>query len=179
MRFEVGQKIWIGDFSPLSPLHETCPDCGGTGRLRVIFHDETQVSIDCRNCAAGYDPPTGKVVVYRNRASAKHAVISGLEVHGDKVRWHCDATAGSYRIVDDEDAFETEADALAWAQKRAAAYEVEQREKIARKEKDTHTWARNASYHRKNIKRAQHDLEYHTAKLAVAAIKAKQPEATE
>jgi len=179
MRFEVGQQIWIGDFSPLAPLHEVCPDCGGTGRLRVTFHDETQVSIECRNCAAGYDPPTGRIVVYCNRAAAKKSIITGLEVHGDKVRWHVDACAGSYRIVDDEDAFETEADALAWAEKRAATYEAEQRDKISRKEKDTHTWAWNASYHRNNIKRAQKDIDYHTAKLNVAKVKAKLPEAAE
>lgn len=176
MRFEVGQQIWIGTFSPLSPVHETCPDCGGTGRLRVTFHDETQVSIECRNCAAGYDPPTGRVIVYRNDAGARQATVTGLEVHGAKVRWHVDACAGSYRIVDDEDAFEIEADALAWAQARAATYEAEQRAKIFQKEKDTHTWAWNASYHRNNIKRAEKDIAYHTAKLNVAKLKAKEPE---
>ena len=174
MRFEVGQQIWIGEFSPLAPDYETCPDCGGTGRLRVTFHDDTQVSIDCRNCAAGYDPPTGRIVVYRNRATAKQATINGLEVHGAETRWHVDATAGSYRIVDDKDAFESEAEAAAWAQARSATYEAEQRAKIAQKEKDTHTWARNASYHRNNIRRAEKDIAYHTAKLKVAALRAKE-----
>lgn len=179
MRFEVGQEIWIGDFHPLAPGYVTCPDCGGTGRLRVTFHDETQVSIECRNCASGYDAPTGRIVVYRQEASARRAVICGFENAHGKTRWHVDGSDCSYRIVDDEQAFEVEADALAWAKTREGQHEEEQRAKIERKEKDTRTWAWNASYHRNCAKRAQHDLEYHTAKLNVAKIKAKLPEAAE
>lgn len=179
MRFEVGQQIWIGDFSPLAPIYETCPDCGGTGRLRVTFHDETQVSIECRNCAAGYDPPTGRIVVYRHEANARRAVVCGFENAHGLTRWHVDGTDCSYRIVDDEQAFEIEADALAWAKAREGRYEEEQRAKIFQKEKDTRTWAWNASYHRNIIKRAQKDIEYHTAKLNAAKIKAKLPEAAE
>lgn len=176
MRYKVGDKIWVGEFSSMAPVYETCPDCGGTGRLRVTFHDEAQVSIECQNCAAGYDPPTGRVIVYKQVASARHAAISGLEVDGDKVRWHVDSHSGSYRIIDDDKAFDTEAEAVAWAQCRSAEYEQEQRDRIFKKEKDTRKWAWNASYHRNCIKRAQKDLEYHTAKLNVAKVKAKEPE---
>jgi hypothetical protein len=173
MRFEIGQKIWIGEFTALAPDYEICPDCGGTGRLRVTFHDETQVSIECQNCAPGYDPPTGRVVVYRNKARARQAVVSGFENALGKIRWHVDSTYSGYRIVDDEDAFETEEKALAWAEARSEKYEQEQRAKIATKEKDTRTWAWNASYHRRCIKEAERQIAYHTAKLSVAALKAK------
>lgn len=175
MRFEVGQKIWIGDFSALSPAYETCPDCGGTGRLRVTFHDETQVSIECRNCAAGYDPPTGRVIVYRNAARARHATVCGFENAHGKVRWHVDGDDCSYRVVDDENAFDTENDALTWAKQCAASYEAEQRAKIFSKEKDSRTWAWNASYHRRCIKDAEKQIKYHSEKLAAAMVKAKEP----
>ena len=175
MRFEIGQQIWIGDFSPLAPVYEICPDCGGTGRLRVTFHDETQVSIDCQNCSVGYDPPTGRVQVYRQLAKARSAIITGLEINGKKTRWHVDGHSGGYRIIDDEDAFLSEAAALAWAEDHAKTYEQEQCDRILQKEKDTRTWAWNASYHRRNIKEAQRSLEYHKSKLAVAVIKAKEP----
>ena len=177
MRFEVGSQIWVGDFSPLAALHEVCPDCGGTGRLRVTFHDDTQVSIACQNCAPGYDPPTGRVLVYRQSAKARLATVTGLEVDGGKTRWHVDGHSGGYRIIDDENAFDTEAEALAWAEGRAAAYEQENRDRVFKKEKDTRSWAWNASYHRKQIKEAKRQLEYHTAKLAVAVVKAKEPAA--
>lgn len=174
MRFNIGDKVWIGTFSPLAPEYVTCPDCGGTGRLRVTFHDETQVSIECQNCSAGYDPPTGEVIVYRQSACAKLATITGLEANGNTVRWHVDGTDFSYRIVDDDEAFDTEADALAWAEARAREHEERERRKIFEKEKDTRTWAWNASYHRRELKEAQRKTEYHTTKLNVASLKAKE-----
>ena len=177
MRYEVGQQVWIGEFSPLAAVYETCPDCGGTGRLRVTFHDETQVSIECRNCAVGYDPPTGRILVRRNAGKARMATVTGLEINGGQTRWHVDGTDCSYRIVDDADAFDTKDEAMAWAEQKSAAYEQKQRDRIFEKEKDTRTWAWNASYHRKCIKEAQRQIEYHSAKLAVAAVKAKEPDA--
>lgn len=172
MRFEVGQEIWIGDFHPLAPTHVTCPDCGGTGRLRVTFHDETQVSIDCSNCAPGLDAPTGKITIYQQEIRARQASICGFENAHGKTRWHVDGTDCSYRIIEDEDAFASEAEAIAWAAQRQGRYEEDQRKKIFSKEKDTKTWAWNASYHRNRIKAAQKEIEYHTAKLTAAAIKA-------
>ena len=176
MRFEVGQKIWIGEFCALAPVYETCPDCGGTGRLRVTFHDETQVSIECQNCGPGYNPPTGRVIVYQNESKARLATVTGFDNEHGKFRWHVDGTDCSYRIVDDEDAFETEGEALAWAKQREENNDRAQRAKIFAKEKDSRTWAWNASYHRKAIKDAEKQIKYHSAKLAAAAIKAKLPE---
>lgn len=173
MRFEIGQECWVADFQALAPAYVTCPDCGGTGRLRVTFHDETQVSIECRNCSSGYDPPSGQIIVYRQQAGAKLTTITGVEINGDMTRWHVNGTAHGYQIVDDDKAFDNREAALAYAEGRAAEWEQEQRDKIATKEKDTRTWAWNASYHRKCIKQAQKNIEYHSAKLAVAAIKAK------
>jgi ribosomal protein S27E len=174
MRFAVGDVIWVGDFQPMAADLVTCPDCGGTGRLRVIFHDEVQVSIACANCSAGYNPPTGSIIVHREKVSARQAIVTGLEVHDQKTRWHVDGTSNSYRIVDDEQAFDNEADALAFAQKLAAKHEQQQRDRIGQKEKETRSWAWNASYHRREIKEAQRKIEYHSSKLAVAAIKAKE-----
>jgi hypothetical protein len=158
----------------MAAIREACPDCGGTGRLRVTFHDETQVSIACQNCAVGYDPPTGRVTIHRSEGFARTAVVSGFENAHGKFRWHVDSAGGCYRIIDDEDAFESEAPALAKARMRAAEYQHTERKRIAHKEKDTRSWAWNASYHRRCIKEAQKQIEYHTAKLNVAAIKAKE-----
>jgi ribosomal protein S27E len=177
MRFEIGDQIWIAAFEQMAATYVVCPDCGGTGRLRVTFHDETQVSIECRNCAAGYDPPTGRIKVYQQNSTARLAIITGVEIRGAETRWHVDATSNSYCIIDDKDAFVHEADALASAQKQAAEYEQEQRDRIFKKEKDTRTWAWNASYHRRGLKEAERNIKHHTAKLAVAVVKSKEDKA--
>lgn len=174
LRFNIGDKAWVGVWSSHAPHYETCPDCGGTGRLRVTFHDETQVSIECRNCAEGYDPPTGKVIVYRHKGKAEQVTISGFETRDGKMRWHYNLHRYGYNIADDDQVFDTEQAALEFVQKKIEADEKEKIERIHTKEKDTRTWAWNASYHRREIKEAQRRLEYHTAKLAVAALKAKE-----
>ncbi len=150
----------------------TCPDCGGTGRLRVTFHDETQVSIDCQNCSAGFDPPTGRVRVYDRKPRAELSTITGVEINGSETRWRTDK---SY-LVEESDLFDNEADCTVAATAMAEQRDREDRDKVNRKEKDTRSWAWNASYHRRCLKEAQRQIEYHTAKLAVAAIKAKEPQ---
>jgi hypothetical protein len=50
-----------------------------------------------------------------------------------------------------------------------------ERARVLNKEKDTRTWAWNASYHRREIADAKKRIEYHAAKLAVASLKSKTP----
>lgn len=172
MRFEIGQQVYRATWEARE-AHVFCPDCGGTGRLRVTFHDETQVSIECRNCAAGYDPPTGYVRVYDRQPRALLSTITGVEIQGTETRWR---TSESY-IVDDDKLFLDEESALAKAKEIAAEHDRADREKVFQKEKDTRTWAWNATYHRRCIKDAQRQIEYHSAKLAVAVVKAKETKA--
>lgn len=168
-KFQIGDDLWYPTWDAFDN-YVTCPDCGGTGRLRVTFHDETQVSIDCRNCSSGYDEPSGRVRVYDRKAAVKYCVVSGLEIEGTTVRYR---TSDS-RVLDEADLFRDHDEAMAAAVLKAGEASHQERERIATKEKDTRTWAWNASYHRGKIKQAHKDIEYHTAKLAVAAIKAKE-----
>ncbi len=178
MRFEIGQQVWWATCDTREHF-ETCPDCGGTGRLRVIFHDETQASIECRNCAGGYDPPTGRVKWYGRIPEARLITITGMEISGANISWQTAASAGCYYRIEDGLLFLSEADAKACAYKLAVEHDAAAKAKVLTKEKDAKTWAWNASYHRTCIRRAQKDLEYHTAKLRVAALKAKTPEASD
>lgn len=166
LRFQIGQEVWLASYDS-SEDRITCPDCGGTGRLRVTFHDETTVSIECAGCSLGYDPPTGYVRVYNRHPVARQTTVIGVEVRDGKIEWR---TQGHY-CPDDGDLFETEEAAMARALEKAADADRKEREKIATKEKPTRTWAWNAHYHRKEIKRAQHSLEYHGKKLAAANLK--------
>jgi ribosomal protein S27E len=172
MRFEIGQTVWTAHWDA-SENYVTCPDCGGTGRLRVTFHDETQVSIDCQNCGPGYNPPTGRIKVYDRKPRAQCTVITGVDICGKETRWRI---LDSY-IVDDDKVFTDEASALAKANEIAAEADAAERKKVFQKEKDGRTWSWNAVYHRRCIKEAQRQIEYHSAKLAVAAIKAKETKA--
>lgn len=170
-KFTLGQQVWRPTFESSEKWIE-CPDCGGTGRLRVTFHDETTVSIDCQNCSVGYDPPTGKVRIYERKPEAYMGTVSGIEMEPDKVTYKIYSGGhGSYWLVSEDDLSTDRDEALAKAQVRADEAAAEELARIARKEKDTRTWAWNASYHRKAIKEAQRNLDYHTRKLAAANLK--------
>lgn len=166
-KYEIGQEVWWATCETEETSLE-CPHCGGTGRLRVIFHDETTVSIECENCAVGYDPPTGRVKCSVRKPTARMVIISGVEVRTDGEYFEYRTTL-SY-IVPEEHLFEAEADALEKATQISVERDREERERVLRKEKDARSWAWNASYHRNEIKRAEKNIEYHKAKLAVANL---------
>jgi len=168
MKYEIGQELWYAAWEA-TINYVTCPDCGGTGRIRVIHHNDTMMSIECAGCSSGYDPPKGCVKVYDREARAYPVTIIGVEVRDGKAEWKTDR----HYISDEADLFDNEADALAGAKLKAEKYDREEREKINAKEKPTRTWSWNARYHRECIKKAKRDIEYHTAKLAAANLKVK------
>ncbi len=169
MKYEIGQSVWVATWDS-SENYVTCPDCGGTGRIRVIHHDDTVMSIECAGCSLGYDPPTGRVRVYDRRPRAELTYIVGVEITAGKTEWN---TKGRWHL-DEAEIYETEDEALAAAVLKAEKADREEREKIATKEKPTRTWSWNAHYHRRQIKDAERNLKHHTAKLAVARLKAKE-----
>lgn len=169
MRFKVGDEVWVATSNPCETF-EPCPDCGGEGRLRVTFHDETTVSIECQNCTVGFSRPTGRISVVLRTPRAEKAIITGVQVDGSGIEW----TAGCY-IYKDEDVFEGEAPALARAEIKSQEHRAYIQSQMARREKPERTWAWHASYHRKEIKRAEAAVAHHSAKLAVASLKAKEP----
>lgn len=172
MRFSIGQEVWYACWEA-SETRIECPDCAGQGRIRVLLPDDTIVSVDCRGCERGYLGPQGYLVAYNRAARATHTTVTGVDIRDGKSEWH---TADS-RYVEDENIFDNEGDALARATERAAEADKVERDRIAQKEKPTATWAWNAHYHRAEIKRAQKQIEYHTAKLNVANLKAREDKA--
>lgn len=167
LRFKIGDLVWWARFDSKEACLE-CPDCAGTGRLRVIMGDDTIVSIECEGCRRGYQPATGYLKIYERTARAQTAIVTGAEIDGDKVEWRL---SESYRVSDDC-LFDNEQDCLARAQQLAAEYDQRERDQISKKEKPTRSWGWNA-----RIKEAERQIEYHTKKLSVASIKAKEDKA--
>jgi hypothetical protein len=174
MKYEIGQQVWYAGWEP-TRARIICPDCAGEGRIRVLLPDDSIVSVDCVACTRGYERPSGYLECYDRKAEARLVTIKGVEITAGKTEWQTDS---SYRTSGD-DLFDNEADAYAAALLKAAEADREERKSIGRKHKDTRSWAWNAHYHRKCIKEAQRQIEYHTAKLNVASLKAKADKVTE
>lgn len=168
--FKIGDQVWMARFEGVSSSVE-CPDCGGTGRLRVTFHDETQVSIHCANCALGWEPPTGRVVVHERKAFAHPCHVTGMEITAEGVEYSLAGIAGYH--FRSRDVFSSVEAAEARGAELADEANKEELARVYRKERDHRTWAWNATYHRNEIKRCQKEIERHTAKLNVASLKAK------
>ena len=157
-RAHAGQeRIWI-----------TCPECLGSGRLRVILGDESEVSIACVCCECGYEGSPGRIQTYAFRSEVQEAEIVGVESEvrdgGLRTRYKFN---GCY-IVDEKDLFATHEDAQARAGELVLEHEVEEVKRLKYKEKQTKTWAWNVSYWRHEIRRAKETIERATVRLNVA-----------
>jgi len=170
LRFEIGDTAWWAHPNSEETTVE-CPDCGGTGRIRVILHEEDEVSIDCDTCKLGWMAPTGRISCYDRTPAATVVTIKGFEFRDGIIKWQ---TTASY-IVDDDRLFYNKEDAVECCKAIAEAMDKVERDRIFKKEKDTKSWAWNAAYHRKCIRDAKKKIEYHTSKLEVANIKQRKP----
>jgi hypothetical protein len=178
--FKVGDRVYLASME----AHEItvpCPDCVGKKYLTVILGDGTNVTIDCCTCQAGYDPPIGYVKYrgYRPLPEVQEITIDGVEYQkeGDKyvaVEYEYNKSSYSWRTTKADRVFSNKEDAQAKAESMAKEASEKALSKFLSKEKPTHTWAWNATYHRKEMKRANEDFEYHKAKLEVAKTHTKE-----
>jgi Zn ribbon nucleic-acid-binding protein len=174
MKYEIGQQVWRASWEATETFI-TCPDCDGQGRIRVMLPDDRIVSCECVGCKSGYASPKGFIMTLARRALAVCETITGFELDDGKMEWR---TSGTYRVSEDT-LFEDEASAKAAAEVLATKADTEERTRLLDKEKPTRSWAWNASYHRKCLKEAHRNVEYHTGKLTVANLKAKANKVTQ
>ena len=171
-KYNIGEILWRASFEA-TDNHITCPDCGGSGQLTVTFHDGESVSIECEGCSIGYDPPTGRIRIYDRGAVVERITITGYTVGEDGVEYRAKSFRGGCYIFDEGDLFTDRVEAEKRGKELALKADVKEREQIANKEKPARTWAWNASYHRKQLKEANRNIVYHTAKLNAANLKIK------
>jgi ribosomal protein S27E len=172
-RFEVGDTVWHATFESTEKWVR-CPDCLGQRFAKVTFADGSEVTVECGECAQGFNTPSGIVRIYEHEAKVIPVIIERAE----SFRGDGDELSFSYSLSDHrgghDDIFDSEAEAKECAERLAVEWKVSEEARINCKDKPSQTWARNASYHRNCVKRAQKDLEYHTSKLNAAKIYAKE-----
>lgn len=173
-KFKIGDMVWFAR-ADKNGVQIECPDCAGTRRIRLILANDEQVSIDCGGCMLGYKGCSGTVTEYKFKADVRQGIIGGVEETREKITYRIDQAEGCYYSFDSNDLFENREDAIKRCQELIDKEIESEKERLLRKEKDTRSWAWNASYHRKRIKEAEKEIVYHTGKLNVAKFKAKEP----
>ncbi len=141
-----------------------CPHCLGTRYCTVIIATGEKFTVDCGTCSRGFDGSAGTITDYDYTPEVKKVRINRIEMRISGNEYYSE---DGY-VYDRSKVFLNEEDAEREAQKITAQAIVEQAYKISTKQKDTKSWAWNASYHKKNIEKAHKDIAYHSAKLDAA-----------
>jgi hypothetical protein len=165
-KFNIGDTIYQSKAGQ-HQIWITCPECCGTGRLRVILGDESEVSIACECCKRGYEGSPGKVSTYKFLAETSESVITGIESRLSNGTLYTRYAIGCYS-TEEENVFATEAEAQNRAKECVREHVIEETKRLAYKEKQTQTWAWNVSYWRKQIRHGQQQIESATARLNIA-----------
>ncbi len=169
-KFKIGDSLYCASFE-MERIYVVCPDCGGTKTLRCILFDGTEYTIDCRGCASGYMPPTGRVVIHERKPKVDLGIIFGIEINDgteEPIEYRI-KLGGSYaRTLKENELFETKEAAYDRALELAKEYTLEEQERINKKEKDHRSWAWHVHYHRRQIRDAEKTIARATDQLNAA-----------
>lgn len=176
-------KFSIGDIAFFARAGQmqvwvTCPECLGSGRLRVILGDNTEASIACACCERGYEGSPGLIQTWAFKAEVEEVRITGLE---------SDLVDGCLRtrykvnswIVDEGDLWRSRHAAEVRGTELVTEHEAEEKKRLGYKEKQTKTWAWNVAYWRKQIRDAKEQIERATERLNMAPKNLKEADKAE
>lgn len=172
-KFSIGDRVWFAQVETKS-YKVPCSDCLGQRALTVIMGDGEHVSINCSACERGYYGSDGVETKNQYLPAVRSGIVRGVECSGERIEYKIHISEHSYWSP--KAVFATEAEARADAEVLRLQSEEQAHAEFLRREKPTRSWAFNAGYHRREIKEGERRLAYHRAKLAVAKVKAKEPE---
>lgn len=174
MTFQIGDKAFYATFSSSKQIWVECPECGGTGLVRVILATE-KVSIACECCRSGYEGSLGKIKSYEPAAEVQSVCIEGIETQAQRNTRYRILHRGGIYIAEDDRIFTDNRDAESCAARLVEEHAKELKRRLGEKVKSHKNWAWTVSYHRGRIRQAEKDLVHHRAALAVTSKKAKSP----
>lgn len=174
-KFKIGDRVFMSSYDR-GEKYITCPDCGGSQKVRMILADDTEIHIECGGCdPGGYRGSTGKVKQYEFSVVVTPYTVTGVKASIHEVEYELDNFGGcAYRIGKNDNLFPDEQSAMAGGEIKKLEHEAEENKRLLSKTKDAKSWAWNATYHRKCIKDAETQLAYHRSKVQVCAAKAKE-----
>jgi hypothetical protein len=136
--------------------------------MEVILAGISKFTIACTCCERGYEGSPGCIQTYEYTAETSPEVINGIRSQlRDGVLFN-EYTFPAYGSAKEEELFSDREEAKVKADEIKLEHEAEEIKRLRYKEKQAKTWAWNVSYHRRAIKEAQRQIEYHTSKLNAA-----------
>jgi len=168
-RFSIGDYVWCATTRGKRESI-TCPDCFGTRTLKVTLGDDTEMEIECSGCSAGYEPPCGSVQTWDYLPSVEHHEVTGvsssLKDGKEVTEYRC-----GHRVFEHLNTFKEKEEADVRAKEMTKESQDQEEKKISQKEKPTRTWSWHVHYHRRQIRDAKKNIEYHSKKLDAANLR--------
>jgi len=177
--YNVGDSVWVASFE-LREEQIPCPVCFGTLRVTLILGNGESLTLPCDYCGkSGYEGPRGYVTEYRREPRCKSATISAREIRENGVETEIHYSSPDSHSYRPADVFETQAEAIADAQRRADEMAKEEETRayhIKKNVNQTYSW--NAGYHLREAKRLKEQIAYHERKAVLCKAKSKEAEPT-
>ena len=166
--YNIGDQVWCAS-TGTKEKSKTCLECFGKKYLTVILGDDSQVTIPCAGCAAGYDPSKGYVTYSEFGIDVFQAFIERVEIERAGVKY----SMSNHYYFKDNEVFETKEEAEIKAKEKADEFNKEELTRIHRKDKHHRDWSWHVYYHRKQIRDSEKTIEYAKKTLDAAKIKSK------
>lgn len=170
-KYNVGDAVWVARYQRL-PLSKVCPVCYEKREVVLILGNGDQVTLPCKYCQSGYDPPTGRVTEYEFTTNPERVTITEVRVSQSTEGETVEYLSSNY-ILYPNVVFDTREEALAKGEelaKEQALLESTRVEYLKKDAKKSFSW--NAGYHMREAKRHEKDAEYHREKAALCKARA-------
>jgi hypothetical protein len=161
----IGDLKWVPNWDQ-KISYEKCPCCGGSRAILITTATE-EFSVECETCklGGGYTRAAGSIEVWTREPRAIQARVVEIHTTAEGTKFRTQPYADNW--------FDTEAEALTFAQAKVEEFEKTEREGYMRKVKDK-SWAWHVTYHKECLARAERDIVYHTDALFYARGLAKE-----
>jgi len=167
-RFNVGDLVWVAHFNPNQPIRIPCGVCFGQKKVTLILGNGDHVELPCEYCANGFESPRGYEEEYHPVSESQQIRIDSIHIQcwKDKevVEYH-QGSSGCYYSYPEDKVFGTKEEADIKSKELMEEWLAErQRSSNYIKSEKKKSFAWNAGYHMREVKRLEKQIEIHKEK---------------
>jgi len=163
--YNVGDIVWVAQFNPRKGVNVPCPVCYTKKVVTLILGNDDRVELPCSFCKSGYEAPSGYVTDYQADNAPMHIIIDGMETNktksGTKIKYWVGAD-NCHTIHHEENIFDTKEAAFEAGKIMMEEWQTEQQARadwIKHDKNKSYAW--NAGYHMRLVKKYEKDILYH------------------
>ncbi len=163
--YNIGDKVWWATCGTREVTID-CPICFRKKKVTLILGNGEQVETNCDYCTSGLSEALGYTNEYQRFSEVKEITITGKEVSEDEDGKKIEYRYSNYCLYPNVNIFETKEEAESRVQEMIKEYEDSEVTRLAHRKRSNQThYSWSVGYHKKRLKDAQREVEYHSRKL--------------